>query len=44
MIMYWYLIDDKVLILYEDMVRYWYCANIPPRPLDYKTAGMGKVD
>jgi hypothetical protein len=27
---------DNVLILYEDMVRYWYCANIPPRPLDDK--------
>ena len=27
MIMYWYQIYDKVLILYEDMVRYWYCAN-----------------
>ena len=21
-------LNDKVLILYDDMVRYWYCANI----------------
>jgi hypothetical protein len=23
------------------MVRYWYCANIPPRPLDDKTKRFG---
>jgi hypothetical protein len=30
------LMYDKVLVLHEIMVRYWYCANIPPRPLDEK--------
>ena len=24
------------------MVRYWYCANIPPRPLDDKTQEFEK--
>ena len=28
---------DKVLVLCEVMVRYWYCANIPPRRLEDKT-------
>jgi hypothetical protein len=32
---------DKVLVLHEIMVRYWYCANIPPRPLDDKTKRFG---
>ena len=25
------------------MVRYWYCANIPPRPLDDKDSDRGRV-
>jgi hypothetical protein len=25
------------------MVRYWYCANIPPRPLDDKELEKGRV-
>ena len=33
-------LNDKVLILYDDMVRYWYCANIPPRSLEDKTKKM----
>ena len=33
-------LNDKVLILYDDMVRYWYCANIPPRSLEDKTKRM----
>ena len=35
---------DNVLILYEDMVRYWYCANIPPRPLDDKAPRFEKLE
>ena len=34
-------LNDKVLILYDDMVRYWYCANIPPRSLEDKTKKDG---
>ena len=36
-------LNDKVLILYDDMVRYWYwyCANIPPRSLEDKTKKNG---
>jgi hypothetical protein len=32
---------DKVLVLHEIMVRYWYCANIPPRSLDDKAKIFG---
>ena len=32
---------DKVLVLCEVMVRYWYCANIPPRSLEDKTKKNG---
>ncbi len=31
------LMYDKVLVLGKDMVRYWYCANIPLRQLEDKT-------
>jgi hypothetical protein len=24
---------DNVLVLWYDMIEYWYCVNIPPRPL-----------
>ena len=26
----------NLLVLHEGMVKYWYCGNIPPRPLDEK--------
>ena len=34
-------LNDKVLILYDDMVRYWYCANTPPRSLEDKAKKKG---
>ena len=30
-------------LVLDNMVRYWYCANIPPRPLDDKELEKGRV-
>ncbi len=34
---------DKVLLQLDNMVIYWYCAIIPPRPLDDKELERGRV-
>jgi hypothetical protein len=40
MIMFKY---GRVPLVLDNMVRYWYCANIPPRPLDDKEVEKGRV-